>query len=283
MMKSNNLIRKLLNLRVFSGLLRLVLSNRNGLRIIAFHDIPEEEEPVFAEYIKWLSHEFNIISPREISENVSKPNTVLLTFDDGYQSNYKIAKKYLDPAGIKAIFFIIPEFINLNMDEAKKEFICDRLFNKMSPDRVPDKMRPFGWVEAKELIDNGHSIGAHTLSHRMLSEIENESELVDEISGSADYLEEKLGVDISHFAIPNGKLSYCNAKSLRECFNRYKFIYTTISAVNSAGTLPVLHRVSVGFSEGLEYSKIISVGGLDMKYRKQLTQFEKLIKNMYEK
>ena len=47
----------------------------------------------------------------------------MLTFDDGFYSNYIIAKEVLKPLGIKAIFFVTTEFIDSKNKDLQQNFI----------------------------------------------------------------------------------------------------------------------------------------------------------------
>ena len=60
------------------------------------------------------------------------------------------------------------------------------------------------WEEAREMKEKGISFGAHTLSHPVLSRMpfrEAETEILD----SKRMIEDKLGIHVKHFAVPNGR------------------------------------------------------------------------------
>lgn len=110
-------------------------------------------------------------------EIVSKHNDILLTFDDGDITNYSQALPVLKSLGLKAHFFIIPA-------------------------RVGTKGY-MGWQEIKALQKANMSIGAHGMTHRILTML-SDVELWQELKGSKCALEESLGGTISDLSIPRG-------------------------------------------------------------------------------
>ena len=52
----------------------------------------------------------------------------LLTLDDGFENNYEFAREILNELNIKAIFFVIPSFIN-----SDKKDISIRYFESLYP------------------------------------------------------------------------------------------------------------------------------------------------------
>ena len=110
-------------------------NNNHQLRIITFHDILEKDWVKFQDLIKYLKKNWNIISPNEFKQIIennylqnNKKKNILLTFDDGYKSQKIIAEKYLDPLNIKALFFIVSDFIKLNSIEDSHQFIKNNFF-----------------------------------------------------------------------------------------------------------------------------------------------------------
>jgi len=61
------------------------------------------------------------------------------------------------------------------------------------------------WQQMRQLIEMGHTIGSHTLSHPNLAYIK-EDNLLPELLNSRKFLEEKLKVSIYHLSYPNPAL-----------------------------------------------------------------------------
>ena len=77
----------------------------------------------------------------------NKAKYAILTFDDGYKSQYTTAKPILDKYGYKATFYIVCNYAQ-----------------KIDADRM-------NWTEVKKLHAEGHDIGSHTMNHHDLTQI----------------------------------------------------------------------------------------------------------------
>ena len=98
----------------YIGVVRLFyFLNNKRQRVITYHNIiPDKyfskslclgvscKESNFNYQIRLIEDVFNITT------QLNKPGTCMITFDDGYQNNYSIAMNILDKYKVKAIFFI---------------------------------------------------------------------------------------------------------------------------------------------------------------------------------
>jgi peptidoglycan/xylan/chitin deacetylase (PgdA/CDA1 family) len=75
-----------------------------------------------------------------------------------------------------------------------------------------DRGSHFTAANLRTLSANGFEIGAHTISHRVLTEL-NAAELVNEVCGCKPVLEQMLGREVVMFCYPRGRF---NAEVLRE-------------------------------------------------------------------
>lgn len=121
----------------------------------------------------------------------------VLTFDDGNKSDVDIALPLLKKYGVKAIFFIVTDFIG------KDGYIT-----------IDD---------IKTLHRSGMTIGSHSKSHNDLTLCSIE-QVRHELEASKAYLEKLLKVKIDHFSIPYGE--YDN-KVLLEAKRVYDNVYTS--------------------------------------------------------
>ena len=67
---------------------------------------------------------------------------ILISFDDAYKSQKIVTEKYLDPLNIKALFFIVSDFVKLNSKDEAHEFIRKNFFkfkNKKSQIKFSNK------------------------------------------------------------------------------------------------------------------------------------------------
>ena len=101
-------------------------------------------------------------------------NNLFLTFDDGYLSDYYITKEVLNPMGIKALFFVIPDFIKIKGKKEREDFIFNNIFPKSNESDLSHNKNELLNMSGKEiryLINSGQKIGFHTTSHQKLSNI----------------------------------------------------------------------------------------------------------------
>lgn len=107
---------------------------------------------------------------------IAKP--VLLTFDDGWENQYKYAFPLLKKYHVPAAFYV---FTN----------------------PIGKKPHFFTWDQIKEMDAAGMTIASHTLTHPYLQHL-SEEKLKKEIFESKQTLEEHLGHLVAHFASPFG-------------------------------------------------------------------------------
>lgn len=107
---------------------------------------------------------------------------ILITFDDGYWSNYKYAYPVLKELGMKATIFVI----------------TDRRGKTLS------KNPHFSWNQAKEMQDSGViDIQSHTHSHEILTGL-LDFDVYFELKTSKNLIEQKLGKKCSVLSFPQG-------------------------------------------------------------------------------
>ncbi len=138
----------------------------------------------FDRQIAYLKRNFDIVSLDELVENYKRnyrlgKDIVAITFDDGYKDNYLNAYPILRNYNAPATIFLITNFIDKNPEMLNSNDILIMLNDKIT-------------------------FGAHTLNHKILSEIDHEAAWL-EISNSKFMLEEILHKKVKYFAYPKGK------------------------------------------------------------------------------
>ncbi len=207
------------------------------LRVLLYHEISPDEEDKFYKQIKWIAKRWTFVTPNEFISilNGSKKitsNSVLLTFDDGLMSGHNIAIRVLKKFNIKAIYFIVYGYSKLLPNDYWREYISKNIYPGMPVDKVADYWRNMSFEHLRELISEGHFIGGHTGSHKMLSSIHEDDELSNEIVESANSLEKELGIAIENFAYTFGNIDSLSAKSCRIAARRFRYIYTGLGGDN---------------------------------------------------
>jgi hypothetical protein len=72
------------------------------------------------------------------------------------------------------------------------------------PHVVPAAFEPCSWDEIREMAQGGIEIGAHTVTHPVLSTIDDPARLQFEVLESKRRIEQELQLPVQHFAYPNG-------------------------------------------------------------------------------
>ncbi|MFZ5800483.1 MAG: polysaccharide deacetylase family protein [Candidatus Omnitrophota bacterium] len=160
--------------------------------------------------------------------------TAVITFDDGYASNYTLALPILKEFGFTAVFFI-----------------------------TTDNIGREGYMTAKEIkkaSDSGITIGSHGMSHRFLTELKD-SEVDKELQYSKISLEEIIGKPVSLFSAPGG--FYNRRIKQRVKAAGYSAVYTSEFGVNKPGCDPFcLKRIPVKSATTMtDFQRLLNANG----------------------
>jgi len=128
-----------------------------------------------------------------------------ITFDDGYESVYSVALPVLEEFKVSATVSLTVGFLNREIAPP---------WHSTHPALVEEYRReashfqPMSWDQAKELA--AHPLirmGSHSLSHYCLALLSRD-QLQEEVRGSRQILEDRLGVPVEVFAYPFGVQRY---------------------------------------------------------------------------
>ena len=267
-----NLLRKVKQFTGFNG--------SKHLRVLLYHDIAPEEHKDFERQLGWLSRRWTFISPEHFAavingEKTIQNNSLLLTFDDGFTSNLTVTQKILNPMGIQAVFFVISDLVAIEDHEEALQFIVSHVMPNTTKYNLPTYLDNMKWSDLEVLLEQGHTIGAHTRTHARLSEISSSSGLADEIVTSAESLENHLGIHIEHFAYTFGDLSSFSSQALLVAQKRFRYVYSGLRGNNSVGTSSfAIRRDSLKPSDSHALVGAFLEGGADFLYRPSLNQLE---------
>lgn len=187
-----------------------------SLPILTFHDLSPDREvtslsPALFERLLTVlvDHGWHCWPLSRLAESVRAgtalpARTFCLTFDDGFRSVYRVAQPILQALNLTATVFVL---------------VGDRMTNHDGQGLYLG--RPLmTWSELGELVRDGHSIGAHTITHRNMARLDP-SEVVDEALQSRRVLSERIGLaeaDITAFAFPGGRASPAASQALEPFF-----------------------------------------------------------------
>lgn len=196
------LIRGLTALRADAAARRLNARADGGpaVRIALMHGMRAADEPRLRDQLAWVARHFRLIDFAEFKRLWTEPAAAcdtrplaMFTFDDGLLSTYELAAPLLEEFGTRGLFFVNPGFASLEGDSARA-FYSERLHGSPEQD-----FRPMNPGHIRDLVERGHAIGNHTMSHSRLSRIDP-SEYGREILDAADLLEQWTGGPVESFA-----------------------------------------------------------------------------------
>jgi len=263
-----------LNVRIIvAGLLRIksiFFKKKSRVCVVTMHNISETQFNWFEDFICFIDKKYGFINPCDfISEKENITDGVLLTFDDGFYSNKVVAENILNKYNVKAMFFIAEKFIGLN--KADSFIFSQNNFypnSKISQERAQDFVS-MKWSDVDWLIDNGHTIGAHTATHKMLSKIDNLDLLQDEIESSANRLENKIKRRVRIFAFPFGTPDSVSVKAFELAKKRFDYAFSNVrGSVNKSPNNFFIFRQNIIPGDPLWLIKLIIDGQFDWKYKR---------------
>ena len=204
-----------------------------GFPILEYHMVKEDAPPKakpyvvppedFAAQLDYLLAEgYTTITPQDYArarkgkqELPEKP--VILSFDDGYEDNYRVILPMLEERGMKAVFYVVTNDIGL-----------------------PGYMT---WDNLFDMERRGMEIGSHTANHIPLTELPPEKQR-DELRLSKLMLEWKGMKTIYSFSYPNGAYDAGIVAMLQE--EEYLTAVTGDAGLNDRATNPyLLRRVNI--------------------------------------
>ena len=194
------------------------------------HNINKNNFKKIEKNLKDLKKKYNFINPNDINKRLISENNILLTFDDGFKNNYFFAKKILKRIGIKAIFFVLTDFVSSKSHEEKIKVLKNIFPMKKNLNLL--NYQNMTWSNLKELKKMGHTIGLHGKSHKKLSSINNLNDLKKEIIYPKRVYKKKLLSNCNLFAFPFGTYESVNKKSIKLIKSNYKYVFSGIRGDN---------------------------------------------------
>lgn len=229
--------------------------------ILMYHRIADLESDLwklavtpehFSEHLELLRRSFGVIALRKLVENLRaetlKPNSIVITFDDGYRDNLHTAKPLLESAGLPATVFVASGYV-----DSERDFWWDELEQLLQTERrarardhraLRDRLQRLSPVERQRALDelwatSGATrpasstvstapeiralaqgelieIGAHTVTHPRLSR-ERRAAQTDEIRNSKSRLSDLLGRAVDFFSYPHGDYDRRTLQAVADC------------------------------------------------------------------
>jgi peptidoglycan/xylan/chitin deacetylase (PgdA/CDA1 family) len=146
------------------------------------------------------------------------PKPIVITFDDGYLSQYVAAFPELQHLGWKGVLNLIAQSSDL-----------------------PD-------ADVKKMLDAGWELGSHTITHPDLTTLDP-AELEREVAGSRQILKRRFGVPVDSFCYPSGRYDDTVISAVHRA--GYVGAQTEVAGVADAAHPYILNRIEIELDDGL--------------------------------
>ena len=180
--------------------------------ILTYHSIDPSGSPIsvseeqFARHVRWLAAgRVRVVPLDQLVQHRDGPDTVAITFDDGFENFARCAAGPLRDHGFPVTVFVVTQRVG-----------STNAWGGRRGDGIPE-LPLLSWPELVRLHGQGVTLGAHSRSHPHLTRVP-ESALEDEIEGSARDLQKEVGVSPLAFAYPYGAVSPQAASLVKRTF-----------------------------------------------------------------
>jgi len=243
-----------------------------NFRILMLHNIEKKNFQLLKKNLIALKKNYNFINPNKLNKtNYPKgKNNLLITFDDGFKSNFTFANSILKKLKIKAIFFIVTDLINSN-NYTKNKLIFKNIFPQKN---VSDKsnFNSMTWSDIRNLQKMGHVIGTHTKSHLRLTGVKSLSTLKNQINSPINIFKKNKIKKPIFFAYSFGDFYSFNKKCFYIAKDKYEFIFSGIRGDNVKFN-KILFRDNIEDNYTFDMINFFIQGYADFLYKK----FRKII------
>jgi len=182
--------------------------------VLLYHSVGDTpwavSEPAFREQVRWLGTCAQVEDlDRLLQDDASPGLRVAITFDDGYSSLAGPAARILREAGLSATVYLntalIEELQGRRSDPAAGHY--------------PDETF-MTWREVETLREFGWTLGSHGQEHLDLT-AQPADRVAEELSGSRQCLESRLGAPCRHFAYTWGRNTPALRKAVKDAGYQY--------------------------------------------------------------
>ena len=214
---------------------------------IYFHALEKSHLPAFADalsYFKDLGYRF--ADPQSYAQSVGYEKLLFVSFDDNFK-NWHQGLDVMSECGARCTFYVNSAYFRDVATHAAISNYFDRI-NYIGDRQTLSK------TELWEIADRGHTIGCHTHSHPILSQIPK-ADWHDEIVASKKILEDAVGQAVNDFSFPFGMRRHFSSALRFYCAtNGFRTIATGISGQQHTDHIDPLqiHRTGWKFELSLE-------------------------------
>jgi peptidoglycan/xylan/chitin deacetylase (PgdA/CDA1 family) len=229
---------------------------RKGYRILTYHGIADEPQDSYSVqtdhfrfHMAFLADHYRVVRLQDVARALKtgaaiSPETIVVTFDDGYKECATVAGEILDALRIPVTFYIVTGILDGMIRVANRNYMS--------------------WDDVKTLAKAGFSIGSHTVSHRSLGGLPLD-EVERELIVSKGRIQEEIGTPPAGLTYPYGTMRDFSPDIVSATERAgYMYAATAIHGLNHKGVNPfMLRRTSLTAGDGPRTFRMILNGCLD--------------------
>jgi peptidoglycan/xylan/chitin deacetylase (PgdA/CDA1 family) len=190
--------------------------------VLAYHEVMPQSNYAYCVTCENFAEQLSLLN--SLSQDAGSPLGARITFDDGEQSQYRNALPLLAKQGISAMYFVNPGLVG-----TEGKFLS--------------------WEQLRELQTAGHSIQSHGWSHKFLISCQGE-EFAQELGGSRETLEDKLGSAVEEISVPGGRwdervIEACARAGYKRVYVSEPWIATEMCGVKVIGRFMVRRTTTI--------------------------------------
>jgi len=200
-------------------------SDPSFLRCLYVHYVYDDQVEGFRRLLQRLQQVGTFISTERVVAMVKGEQPIdgryfHLSFDDGFDNLHRNALPVMSELSVPSAVFIATRFVGAGDADIRDVWWV--------PAERKCPTRSLRWEQVSEMARLGHDIGAHTRHHRRISEISvDPGKLSEEVLGSKQDIEDKLGAPCRYFAWPWGRspdidergLAFIEESGYEACFS----------------------------------------------------------------
>ena len=236
-----------------------------GLRILVFHDLNDDEFDHFRALVEWSLERMDAGVPEDadaLLEGRFRPparDRLLLTFDDGFESHHRAAV-WMATQRLRGTFFVVPSLLGRDV----AGYLAHHHARGVEAFRFPRDARGLSPSQVREMDAMGHRIGAHNDAHRDLGKLHSPPDVAAEIQGAVDGVSAALGSPCRDFAIAFGQPSNLSDEARRQLVSSGLRVYSCVRGLNVPGRTPrFLLRHTVERRDPRVFTRLCIRGGAD--------------------
>ena len=269
--------------------LGLVLNSRrlrgDMVRAVSYHETPEIDRENFRTHLQYYVRHLTPLREVDLASflggslKLTRPG-LLVTFDDGFKSNYEVAADVLDQFGVKGFFFVPAGFIQQSgSPAAARDYVANKLYPGSAPAGWGDEdFQPMSWDDLRDLVRRGHTVGCHGLNHVALGPDPDEETLRREIIEAKSVLERELGTPVTSFCWPFGTLASYSQSAFELIRQHYTYAFSTFAQPLLPGANPhAIDRSRLEPRMGLARVRWSVQGPAELYLRSRRKRFETLV------